>query len=243
MHMSDSGGVLSLPSEHVPGLVALLGLVALALLGWGILRIGARRHAHWAEATRRHLDAMPFAAKVALAGVLAGGAVHAALVPTHWSEDRSIALLFVADALGFAVAGSWIVAGRRHWRSLAVAMLGGTVAVYGWYLLTGREDADLVGLLTTAIELSAALVVVLTARADVTTSVRTRAQRPLTVTVIATIVAVIGTGSLAAAARTARVAACRGCPAARRAGSFSSRLRRPRDRSPGPTTCRPWGRA
>jgi hypothetical protein len=201
MNMSDSGGVLSLPSEHVPGLVALVGLLVLALAGWAALRVGTRRHAGWAEAAQRHIDAMPFAARVAFAGVVVGGVVHAALVPTHWTEDHTIALLFIADAVGFAIAGIWILTLRRHWQTAAVVMLGGTVAVYGWYLLTGREDADVVGLLTTAIELAAALVVLIV-HADATSPVRARPHRPVITTAIASVAAVIVTSSLAAAAPT-----------------------------------------
>src|SRR5262249_57821723 len=77
----------------------------------------------------------------------------------HWHEGRGTAILFVVDTVGFAVAFVWTLLGWRHWRSVSVAMLGGTVGFFAWYVLTGRETLDLVGLVTTAVELAAALVV------------------------------------------------------------------------------------
>ena len=80
-------------------------------------------------------------------------------MPTHWAADRTDALLFIADTVGFVVAFVWTLTARRHWKVLAVATLAGTSGVYVWYLVSGRETADLVGLVTTTVELAAALVV------------------------------------------------------------------------------------
>ncbi len=68
-------------------------------------------------------------------------------------------MLFVADTIGFGVAFWWTFGARRHWRLLAVTMLGGTAAAYALYILKGWESADPVGLITTTVELAAALIV------------------------------------------------------------------------------------
>jgi hypothetical protein len=105
------------------------------------------------------LDALPFAGKVVLFGTLVGALVHAVIVPTHWGDARVTAILFIADTVGFAVACWWTYAGRRHWRLVSAAMLGGTACGYALYILMGWETMDLVGLITTTIEAAAALVV------------------------------------------------------------------------------------
>jgi hypothetical protein len=68
-------------------------------------------------------------------------------------------VLFIVDAVGFAFAFGWTLAARRCWRLIDVAMLGGTAGAYVVYILKGWESADPVGLLTTTIELAAALIV------------------------------------------------------------------------------------
>src|SRR5437762_13319453 len=97
MNMSGTGGSLSVPSEHLPGLVAFVAVTLLFALGLWVLRKPARRELAWASAASDRWHELSFAARAALFGVLVGAAVHGALVLTHWSEERTIALLFVAD--------------------------------------------------------------------------------------------------------------------------------------------------
>lgn len=200
--MSDSGGLLSVPAEHLPGLVALVALLLSVGVASYVLRALATRHVGWAEAAVARWERLSFAARTALLGVCAGAVVHAALVPTHWSEERTIALLFVADVVGFAMAATWILRGRRHWKAVALAMLGATTGVYAWYLLTGREDADLVGLLTTTVELAAGLVVVWAMIANDAPDAAPRRSRRLASAVAAILVAFLATSALAAASST-----------------------------------------
>ena len=158
MQMTGSSGVLTIPSEHLPGLIALLLFPIVAWLAIAGLRSGSNRGLRPLVALERRLGATSFAARVALVAMLVGAVVHTAIVPTHWGDSRVLALLFVADAVGFLAASAWLVVDGRFWRIGTLAMLGGTVVGYVFYLLKGWESADPVGLITTGIELAAALV-------------------------------------------------------------------------------------
>jgi hypothetical protein len=202
MNMTGSSGALSVPAEHFPGFVA---LIVLPIAVWiAICTVGtlASRGVIWAAVVQRRLDDLSLTARVALFGSLVGAVVHAVLVPTHWTPDHVTALLFIVDTVGFAIAFAWILLGRRSWQTVAVVMLGGTSAVYGWYILTGRETLDLVGLLTTTIELAAALVVLSSAG----TTVRPRASADRWIAAAAVPVAVfslLGTSAIVSASPSA----------------------------------------
>ena len=195
--MTGSNGALSVPLEHLPGLVV---LVALPIVVWiAIYAVGAlrKRGVAWAEVVGQRFERMSFSARVALFASLAGAVVHAALVPTHWTAAHLTALLFIADTVGFAITFVWILTARRYWHSVALAMLGGTTAGYAWYLLTGRETLDLVGLLTTTVELAAALVMVSTASAAVGS--RRSRERWIAAAVTVALLSLLGTSAIASA--------------------------------------------
>lgn len=199
MQMTGSGGgALSVPGEHLPGLVALLAVVLAVSLGGWLAKVLASHDVGWAQTLTRRYESLPFAAKAAALGASVGAAVHAAIVPTHWADERVTAVLFVVDTVGFGVALWWTVAGRRHWRWVAATMLAGTAAGYALYLLTGWETVDLVGLATTTVELAAAIVVVATMPRSLRTS-RSR-QRWVAVAAVPTALsALLGTSALAGA--------------------------------------------
>jgi hypothetical protein len=159
MNMTESGGALSVPAEHLPGLVTLVAVPIVLGVVLFAVRALARRDIGWAEAVVVQLNRLSFSARVVLVATFVGAVVHGALVPTHWSEDRTVALLFIADAVGFGVAFVWTFMPRRYWNVIALATLAGTTATYAWYLLSGRETPDLVGILTTTVELAGALVI------------------------------------------------------------------------------------
>ncbi len=159
MQMTGSNGVLSVPDEHLPGLVVLILIGPVVWLALAGLRGLETRRVDWAQRAQGRLNSLPFAGKVVLFGTLVGALVHAVIVPTHWGDAWVTAILFIADTIGFAVAFWWTLAGRRHWQLVSAAMLGGTVCGYVLYILMGWETMDLVGLITTTIEAAAALVV------------------------------------------------------------------------------------
>ena len=107
MQMSGPTGVFSVPDEHLPGLMVLILIGPVIWIARAGLRALAARRVGWADRTHRRLDQLPFAAKVALFGSLVGALVHAAIVPTHWGDERVTAILFVVDTIGFGVAFWW----------------------------------------------------------------------------------------------------------------------------------------
>jgi hypothetical protein len=197
MQMSGSNGVLSVPDEHLPGLVVLVLIGPLVWLALAGLRTLAVRRVGWAQLAQGRLDALPFAGRVVLLGTLVGALVHAAIVPTHWGDARVTAILFIVDTIGLAVAFWWTFTARRHWQLISVAMLGGTACGYALYILTGWETMDLVGLITTTIEAAAALLVLSPAVAGSASPARQHVAAIAAVPVA--LVALLGTNVLAGA--------------------------------------------
>jgi hypothetical protein len=157
MNMTGGNGIFTVPAQHLPGLIALMATALLLVAGAGVLRWRAQAGSVGA----RRLQSLPFPAKAAVVALTFGATVHAAIIPTHWAEDRAVAILFILDTLGFAFAAAWTVLQRRHWQLLSAAMLGGTVAGYAFYLGRGWETADPVGMVVSLIELAGFFVVVL----------------------------------------------------------------------------------
>jgi hypothetical protein len=197
MQMTGSNGVLSVPTEHLPGLVVLILVGPVLWLALAGLRTLEARQVGWAQRAQGRLDALPFAGKVVLFGTLVGALVHAAIVPTHWGDARVTAILFIVDTVGFAVAFWWTFTARRHWQIVSVAMLGGTACAYALYILTGWETMDLVGLTTTTIEAAAALLVISPAVVGSASSARQHGAAIAAVPVA--LVALLGTNVLAGA--------------------------------------------
>lgn len=157
MDMSGPNSIWVVPSEHIPGLVALVATPLLLWLAYCALQALRARQVPWAERTGRRLEQLSGRAKVALIGLWVGFAVHVAIVPTHWRDAHGTALLFILDAVLFAAAAALTFLARPYWKPASVAILAGTAGGYALYLLAGWETADPVGLVTTTIELAAAL--------------------------------------------------------------------------------------
>ena len=158
MDMTGSDGVFSVPGEHLPGLVWLIAAPATL---WALIYLTQALAARGnVPATRLagRIEELSIAASAAVFAALIGAGVHAALVWTHWTEDRTRAILFIVDTLAFLFALGWTLALRPGWRAVNLVVLAGTVGTYAFYLLKGWEALDLVGLLTTTIELSVVLV-------------------------------------------------------------------------------------
>jgi hypothetical protein len=204
MQMTGSNGVLSVPNEHLPGLVALILVGPVVWLALAGLRALEARGIGWAQRAQGRLDALPFVGKIVLFGTLVGALVHAVIVPTHWGDARVTAILFIADTVGFAVAFWWTFTARRHWQLASVAMLGGTACGYALYILKGWESMDLVGLVTTTIEAAAALLVL--SPAVVGSASLARQHGAALAAVPVALVALLGTNVLASATTAAPTA-------------------------------------
>jgi hypothetical protein len=159
MHMTGANGILTVPSEHLPGLIALVALVPLIWVSLYGVRALAGNGSIRAQSLVRRFDGLTFTAKAVLFGSLVGAVVHAAIIPTHWGGERVTAILFIVDTIGFGLVFWWTFMSKAHWKFLSVAMLAGTFCAYALYVVRGWETMDLVGLLTTTIEFAAALVV------------------------------------------------------------------------------------
>jgi hypothetical protein len=197
MQMTGSNGIFSVPSEHFPGLVVLVLVMPVLWVGLSAFRALARQG--WPRTVRilDRYDGLAFTAKAVLFASVVGALVHAAIVPTHWGDERVTAMLFIVDVVGFALSFWWTFTGRPQWRLVSVAMLGGTAATYALYIVLGWETMDLVGLVTTTIELAAALVVLSPALSP------RREYRLALAAVPVALVTLLGTGEIASATSTA----------------------------------------
>jgi hypothetical protein len=241
MHMTGSGGIWSVPSEHLPGLIALVLLSPVLWTALWTLRTLAGRRVVWAASVMRRFDRLCFTAKVALFATLVGALVHAAIIPTHWGDERVTAVLFIVDSVGFAVAFWWTLAERRHWRLVDLAMLGGTAAFYALYILKGWETADPVGLITTTVELAAALVLLSPAPAPAPAPASLGAQggheRWITAAAVGlALLSLLGTTAIAGVAAASTVATATGSPATGSPATGSPATGSPATGSPESTT-------
>jgi hypothetical protein len=195
MQMSGSNGVFSVPSEHLPGLVALVILPPLLWVTLSFVRAQAGAGAAWALRILDRYEDLSFTAKAVLFATLVGAVVHAAIVPTHWADEKITAILFIIDAAAFLMAFYWTFTRRPHWRFVSVAASGGTAIAYAIYILRGWETMDLVGLLTTTIEFAAALMVV----SPVLSGSPSREHRVAIAAIPVAFATLLGTGAIASA--------------------------------------------
>jgi len=198
MDMTGSDGVLSVPAEHLRGLIWLVAApITVWLVVCGAQALASRGNVTMGRFVRR-LGELSIAAQAALFASLVGAGVHAALVSTHWTEDRTRAMLFLVDTLAFLVAIGWTFLLRPGWRLVNLVVLFGTVGAYAVYLLKGWEALDLVGLLTTTIELSVALVLLDPLQPAVGPA-RTRERWVAAAAIPVALVSLLGTGAVAQA--------------------------------------------
>jgi hypothetical protein len=215
--MSGSNGILSVPSEHLPGLVALVVLPLLLWVTLSSLRARAQAGSAWALRLLGRYDSLSFTAKAVLFASLVGAVVHAAIIPTHWAEERVTAILFIVDAAAFLIAFYWTFMSRNHWRLVSVAITGGTAIAYAIYILRGWETMDLVGLLTTTIEFAVALMVV----SPVLSGSPSIEHRVALAAIPLALVTLLGTGAIASAT-TATATSTAPSPSSHSTSSMSS---------------------
>jgi hypothetical protein len=156
---ATAAGWLTASPEHAPALVALLFVPLLVIGALVLLRLLDRYPA--AAALGCRMEAAGAWLGPAAVLLVATAAVHAALVPAHISGDPLRAALFGLNAAGFAGLAVAVAAGA--WRGPAAAFTALTIAIYACYVASGREDIDLVGAVTKAIELGALAALALSA--------------------------------------------------------------------------------
>ncbi|GAC1613788.1 MAG: hypothetical protein NVS9B1_22670 [Candidatus Dormibacteraceae bacterium] len=140
--------------EHGPALVALLYVPVLMMVFMIAMEAGRLARVPIAMRFADGFNARSGAVKLAVLFMAMSGTVHLALVPGHLAEDRVLGILFAANALAFAgvILATFLT---DWWRLPALALLVATVAAYAFYVLTGREAADAIGVFTQLVNLTA----------------------------------------------------------------------------------------
>jgi hypothetical protein len=81
--------------------------------------------------------------------------IHIALAPSHWSEDRPLAVLFAVDGVALTtVAIGALLLRFLLWRVAAVVLLSAEIVAYAGYVVAGVEQLDAVGIATKLVELA-----------------------------------------------------------------------------------------
>jgi len=81
--------------------------------------------------------------------------LHLALIPAHLADDPLTASLFAINGVILVMLALVAVCTTRWWRPPAALMLMATLLAYLYYIRTGREGLDQVGLLSTLLEITA----------------------------------------------------------------------------------------
>ena len=146
--------------EHGSALVALLYLpIAIMILLIG-LDFGDRQGYPAASRFMAGFRAAGGGTKLAALLMAMTAAVHLALIPAHSGEPVTAAL-FGLDGIALTAVALAAVAGLRHWRPAAAALLVGSSVAYVAYLVAGLETADVIGVATKLVEMGALLVIVI----------------------------------------------------------------------------------
>ena len=151
--------------EHDPALLALLYLPIAVFLVMFAIEAGYRAGVPAAIRMRAGYQALGPTSRLALLLISMTAWTHLALAPSHWEEDRLLAILFVLNglALGGVALGALVV---TRWRGTAAFFLGASLIAYAFYVLTGREDFDAVGGFTKVVEAAALVLVLFGPRAE-----------------------------------------------------------------------------
>jgi hypothetical protein len=148
--------------EHGAALVALLYLPVVVVALLMVVELAARAGFSPALRLRRAYLATRPALQLAALGMIISAVVHLALVPAHLAEEPVLGVLFALDGVALLVAVAWSVTRPiGGWRAASVLLLLGGVLAYVWYVATGRETADAVGLASKLVELASIALLVL----------------------------------------------------------------------------------
>jgi hypothetical protein len=100
------------------------------------------------------LDSSP-GLRTAAFGMVVSATIHIALAPSHWSEDRPLAVLFAVDGVALTtVAIGALLLRFLLWRVAAVVLLSAEIVAYAGYVVAGVEQLDAVGIATKLVELA-----------------------------------------------------------------------------------------
>jgi hypothetical protein len=152
MPMADGGTFAGIAPDHP---AALLAPLLVPIIIWSALRLaGITAAAGWGLARRFQLGYRCSAGSLRLVAILLllAGSIHLLLIPAHLVEAPITALLFALNGLAYAALSADVFL-WAYWRPAAGLLLAATLLTYIWYLATGQEGIDTVGVATYAIEL------------------------------------------------------------------------------------------
>lgn len=152
--------------DHDPVIVALLYLPIAIFMVMLAIEAGHQAGVGVAVRMRAGYGTLSTATNGGLLLVATCAWIHLALTPVHWAEDPLRAVLFLGDGLGLGAIALLALAQVRAWRPVAILLLGGSIFAYAFYVLTGREGVDPVGIFTTAVEFAAIVLVLAGQRAE-----------------------------------------------------------------------------
>lgn len=149
--------------DHLPALSALLFSAPLVILALAGVELAAARGSSAARNAIGRASATATTGKVAALLLMLAGAIHIGLVPGHVDEPALAAAFAVAGAGLVGLAGAALL-GISRWRPTAAAALAAVVVAYSVSRLAGMEEVDVLGLATTALEVIALALVVVSPR-------------------------------------------------------------------------------
>ena len=151
---------------HSAAIVGLLYLPILMFVFVMAMQAGTLANIPLAKRFSRGYRTAGPAAQLAVLAMAMSATVHLSLAPTHFAEDHVLGVFFALD--GIAVAAVILGVYLSHfWRLPALVLLTATLLAYAFYILTGREEVDAIGIFTKLMELSAAALIVFGDRSDI----------------------------------------------------------------------------
>lgn len=161
MHDSISMGM----GEHGAAIVGLLYLPILLFVFVLAMEAGSLADIGIAKRFSAGYRAAGPATQMAVLAMAMTATVHLSLIPGHLAEDRVLGILFAVNgvAFGAVILGTYLT---DFWRLPALVLLAATILAYAFYILTGREAVDAVGIATKLLELTAAALIVFGDRSE-----------------------------------------------------------------------------
>lgn len=159
MLLSPNVGSALLADEHGPAVIAVFAApFAMALLLFTAVFL-ARRGSSLLSAWLDYLGRTSVVVRLAILYLALDAALHGGLGLAHVGDDVFLALVFATDAVALLMIAAWMTA-AEGWEPPAIILLVANLVAYVWFVDTGRETADAVGLGCQVLELVALVLMI-----------------------------------------------------------------------------------